>query len=109
MFNRDKLNEALTLLGRRLELKNSPPLDLIVCGGSALIIAGIVSRTTKDVDILGIGYLSANGKLDIKESKPLPVLLEETAQEVAQDLGLEKNWLNTGPSDLVRFGLPEGL
>ena len=45
----------------------------------------------------------------IQSSKPLPDILKNVSERVADDLGLTKNWLNCGPGDLVKFGLPEGL
>lgn len=41
--------------------------------------------------------------------KPLPSYLLEAVHQVAADLDLGKNWLNSGPADLVDPGLPPGF
>jgi len=108
MLNKEKLDEALTLLNNRLELAGSEPVNLVVCGGSALIFIDVIDRTTKDVDVLGI-MIDQTGTAKILETPdPLPETLKEAASQVAKDLGLEENWLNTGPKDLLKYGLPEG-
>lgn len=104
MLNKDRLNEALTLLNNRLELSDSEPVNLVVCGGSALIIIDAVKRITKDVDVLG----TIKDKKEIIEFAPVPETLKEAVSQVARDLGIEENWLNTGPKDLLKYGLPEG-
>ena len=109
MYNKKQLEKALSHLGKRLELEDFPSISLIVCGGSALILLGLINRTTKDVDIVALGYPDADGKLKIKGSKPFPEIIKKAAQQVARDLGMEENWLNPGPGDLMKFGLPEGF
>lgn len=108
MLNKNRLNEALTLLNNRLELTDSEPVSLVVCGGSALIFIDMIDRTTKDVDVLGI-MVDKNGPGQVLAAPdPLPETLKKAASQVAKDLGLEENWLNTGPKDLLQYGLPEG-
>jgi hypothetical protein len=108
MLNKQKLEEALNLLNNRLELAKASPVHIIACGGSALIITGIVGRTTKDIDVLGI-MKTFEGKKEILKPEPLPEVLQKSILEVADTLGIDKNWLNTGPKDLLKYGLPEGF
>ena len=108
MNTKEQLEKALKLLGQKLERAHFPTLFLIVCGGSSLIISGLISRMTKDVDVVAIGYPGTHGNLTIKEALPFPKILEKTIKEVAQDLGLEENWLNAGPGELMKIGLPVG-
>jgi len=108
MYTKEQLKKALKLLGQKLEHAHFSPLSLIVCGGSSLIIGGLISRITKDVDVIAIGYQETHGKLTIKEAKPFPEILEKLVEEVSQDLGLVKDWLNAGPSELMKIGLPVG-
>jgi predicted nucleotidyltransferase len=42
----------LSALGDQLESLLDKPVELLVCGGSALNVLGLVRRATKDVDIL---------------------------------------------------------
>lgn len=103
------LDSALTLLEGRLGLNGSLPVGIVVCGGSALIATGLVSRTTKDVDIVAL--VDESGAL--LSPAPLPEALSVAAREVALALELDENWLNNGPSSddggLFQAGLPKGF
>lgn len=61
--------------------------NLIICGGAALIALKIVTRGTKDVDVLA-------PKIDQD--------LNDAAEAVAALLKLDKRWLNNGPASLVK-------
>ena len=105
----EKFNQALRLLNGRLELAGAPRFNLVVCGGSALAATGLVTRTTKDVDIVAL--MDDDGVL--LDPAPLPQALVREAHEVALDLGLQQDWLNNGPSSgeggLFHLGLPDGF
>jgi len=111
MLNIKSINRILFLLGERLEIEGSEPIDIIVCGGSALMITGLIKKRifTKDIDVVGIGDKTPGGKFLVKECKNLPEPLDKVVKQVAGDLGLEEKWMNTGPTELVKFGLPEGF
>lgn len=109
MYNKEKLVQALILLGKRLDLANAPVIRLLVCGGAALIITDMCDRPTKDIDIVAIGYLSESDELKFKELEQMPEILQKEVKQVALDLGLAENWLNSGPTELMRYGLPEGF
>jgi hypothetical protein len=104
----DELERALETVSIRLRDNGAEPTEIVVCGGSALIVTGVLARTTRDVDILALA--SAQGLLS---PDPLPGDLERAALEAAEDLGLPSNWLNNGPSSgkggLFQMGLPDGL
>jgi hypothetical protein len=109
-MNIKEIDRALELLAERLALKGGKTTRLVVCGGSALISAHIISReTTKDVDIIAL----INGEGHVVSPDPLPLDLLEEAQRVARDLDLPNSWLNNGPSrdpgGLFQLGLPEGF
>jgi hypothetical protein len=103
-----QLDRALETVSMRLRDNRGEPQEIVVCGGSALILTGAVARTTQDVDIVALA--SPKGLLS---PDPLPKALERAAAEAAEDLGLQDNWLNNGPSrgegGLYQMGLPEGL
>lgn len=105
----ESFDEALRLLNGRLGLAGTARFNLVVCGGTALIAARLVSRATKDVDIVAL--MDDRGTLI--DPEPLPHPLVDAADIVAGDLGLPRDWLNNGPSSgeggLFRLGLPEGL
>jgi hypothetical protein len=77
---------------------------LAVVGGSALLALGLVSRTTKDVDILAIVE-----NHELVSAQPLPATLLDAARTVARDFGLPDEWLNPGPTSLLDLGLPDGF
>lgn len=90
------LAEQLRSLGARQEI--------VVIGGSALTALGLVRRATRDVDLLAI---AENGVLHPAE--PLPDALRTARGRVARDFDLDGNWLNSGPTDLLEWGLPVGF
>jgi len=53
-INSEILAKALKLLSGRLELEGSSPVNMVVCGGAALIALGLIVRTTKDVDVVAV-------------------------------------------------------
>lgn len=69
------------------------------------ITLGIVSRTTKDVDIMA-GVDAERGLVD---PRPMSPALRAAAEKVAREMQLESNWINTGPADQVLAGLPDGF
>jgi hypothetical protein len=97
---RDAANwdQALALLGEVLESRRAAPCHLIVCGGAALRAAAVVSRVTKDVDVMAT---RAEVDGEISPAWPLPDALKEAAAEVAAELGLPAHWLNASTSLLI--------
>lgn len=100
----EKLNQALGLLNERLILADAPIVRLVICGGSALIATGLVPRTTQDVDVLAM--LKDESLVD---PEPMPEYLTAAAEATARTLQLSADWLNCGPVDLFRMGLPDGM
>lgn len=96
-------DEVLAALGEQL-IARGERFELVVIGGSALLALGLVVRTTKDVDV--VAFRSGG---NLKEARPLPEGLQAACGLVARDFSLPKNWLNPGPTDLLRFGLPDGF
>ena len=97
-----KLKEVFELLDARLQKAGMEKIELVICGGSALIATKLISRTTKDVDIVA---LLKDGQLT--EPEPLPEVLVNEAKIVAENFHLPEDWLNCGPVDLFRMGLPD--
>jgi hypothetical protein len=101
----DQLNtpELFAALGEQLAAR-AARVELVVVGGSALLAVGLVSRTTSDVDVVG---LLSDGT--VVDPRPLPEHVLAASARVARDFALPADWLNTGPADLLDFGLPEGF
>jgi hypothetical protein len=109
-FDKEKIELALSLMGDLLARRNAAPVYLIVCGGTALIALDLVSRTTKDMDVVGL--LDADHHL--LEATQLPRHVSEAAIQIAVELHLPKDWLNSGPKSIINphlpnNGLPEGF
>lgn len=102
------IDKIFMALDRQIGLHGRMPIGLVVCGGTALAALGLVVRTTKDVDILGVVVEPENGPR-IQELKRFPEWLVEAAKAVERDFDLPENWLNLGPASQVELGLPEGL
>lgn len=107
--DKTEIEKILAALGEQLDAFHAVIPDLVVCGGSALNILGLVSRTTKDVDVVAFAKSLPDGNMIISKAEPLPPALIEAAMKVGRDFNLPDNWLNPGPTSAVDFGLPEGL
>ena len=99
----ETLDTILGALGEQLRAL-SKQQEIVVIGGSALTALGLVSRATRDVDLVAI----AEGG-ELRSADPLPEALREARDRVARDFDLDPNWLNAGPTDLLKWGLPEGF
>ena len=99
--NRDSL---LKLLAERLSISFSDKQwKFVVCGGTALQALNLVTRTTKDVDVIGEIHGS-----DITFARLNSRFLEQVVL-CARTFDLPDDWFNTGPEGYIRSGLPAGL
>ena len=103
------IDGALQRLGKRLLYDYVKPIALVVCGGSALNVLNLASRTTRDVDVLATVEETGNG-IRLRHDKPLPKGFHEVVAEVGRDLGLDEDWLNMGPKNVLKiYGAPQGM
>ena len=98
-----ELSEALTLLGSDLH-RHGLEYELVAVGGSALLLLGVISRPTRDVDIVAFVENGSYVKAD-----PFPRDLAEAVRVVGTALGIGAEWLNAGPAMLMDLGLPSGF
>jgi hypothetical protein len=102
-FTSQGLEEALSTLGQYLE-SESMAFELVVIGGGSLLLQGSLRRTTEDLDVVARiedgAYVTA---------EPFPEALRQAAHEVAGLHSLGSRWLNAGPTELLRFGMPPGF
>lgn len=89
------MGDQLGIVGARYEL---------VVVGTALLALGLVSRATRDVDLVGVRQGDA-----ILPADPLPEPLAVAGQRVARDFRLPDRWLDAGPTSLLDLGLPAGF
>lgn len=110
MFHNQKdVETILNALGEHLEGLGNTPVELLVCGGSALNFLGLSQRVTKGVDILAYIERRETTTISFVKANTLPPELLNAAKKVARDFNLPENWINTGPTSAVDLGLPEGL
>lgn len=98
-----EVERALSTLGAVLQHRGERH-EVVLVGGSALMLLGLIVRATKDVDVVARVEGGA-----LVQAEPLPSGLRDAVAAVADDLGLAENWLNPGPASLLDFGLPEGF
>jgi hypothetical protein len=104
-----QIADALRLVGELLQARGHR-FHIVVTGGAAVNLLGLVSRATTDVDILAFAGEGSEGRQHLHPpDEPLPAPLLKAAATVAVDLGLDAQWLNTGPASQWRTGLPPGL
>ncbi len=108
MINNGNIEEIFYALDRQIGVYSGSHIALVVCGGTALSALGLVSRTTKDVDVLGQVEI-IDGKIRITKINEFPCWLKEAANTVGRDFDLPENWLNLGPASQLDTGLPDGF
>lgn len=99
----DQADTLLDALAEQVSARGQS-YTIAVVGGAALLALGLVSRATRDVDIVALVEDEV-----LTSAEPLPVPLAEAARVVGRDFGLAEGWLNAGPTSLMDFGLPEGF
>jgi len=103
------IRDALRLVGELLQA-HGLQFRIVIIGGAAVNLLGYVTRATSDVDILAFAEPDRQGTLRLRPpDEPLPKALEEAAETVAADLGLDPEWLNAAPASQWRTGLPPKL
>jgi hypothetical protein len=104
LSGRAAIEAALAAVGERLALVNEP-CAIVVVGGAAMNLHGIVERPTIDVDVLA----RADASGAIHPPDPLPAALERAIAALARDRGLLAQWMNTAVAHQWLVGLPPGL
>lgn len=110
MNEKQKLTNAIEMLGELLTHRGID-FDLAIVGGAALLLRDFISRSTLDMDAVAI----VHSEKQWVNARPLPAQLVTAVREVAEALDLprqprdEKDWLDSGPSILMRLGLPPGF
>ncbi len=90
-----EITSYLRHLARIYDELRGAPLEVSICGGAALNLLGYVKRVTKDIDIVS--------------PEVLPPAFTEAVKITADYFGLKPDWINQGPIDLLRMGLPDGF
>lgn len=106
--NAHDIESALRAVGELLEASDQR-VSIVVIGGAALNLLGIIERATLDVDVLA--FTDAPGELASisRPPEPLPSTLASAIDQVARDYRLPANWMNAGPAKQWDIGLPPGF
>lgn len=102
-MDRRLLEQALETLGALLQ-ERGHHFEVVAVGGSSLLLLGLGSRPTRDLDLVARVEAGRYVRPD-----PLPPALAEAREDVGHALGLAADWLNPGPASLLDLGLPEGF
>lgn len=107
-------SDIRTALGRVAEFLagKGEAFAIVILGGAALNLLGVVERETIDVDILAVGLpedRSVPRQIVEPPPRPLSQALVLAIHQVAEELGLAEAWMNIGPALQWRSGLPPGL
>lgn len=103
MLHDQQLEQALQTLGAVLSARKQHE-SLVLVGGGALVLLGLVDRSTKDLDVV-----ACMRDDQLREARPFSEALTEAIRDVAVALDLAPDWQNPGPADLLQLGLPAGF
>jgi hypothetical protein len=101
--DRKAAEQVLGALGQQLAALGES-YELVVVGGSGLLVLGAIERATRDVDLVAL-----RSGATLEKPDPLPGPLREARDRVARDFSLPETWLNAGPASLLDFELPAGF
>ena|SRR5688500_14141174 len=78
--------------------------ELLAIGGGALQLLGLITRPTRDIDVIGLV-----ADADVISMATLPGPLQQAVEDTATVFRLPTTWFNAGPRSLTDLGLPEGI
>lgn len=101
--------DAIRAVGELLAAEGES-VAVVVVGGAAMILQGVVSRLTEDVDIIATAHSSHKGvPRGLARPVPLPEPLLRAVSRVARDFNLPENWMNSAVGAQWETGLPPGF
>ena len=78
--------------------------ELLAIGGGALQLLGLITRPTRDIDVVAMVT-----DADVVAMDTLPGPLMQAVADTAAVFRLPTTWFNAGPQSLTAFGLPHGI
>ena len=87
-----------------MALDGAENLEVLCCGASALCVMGLISRSTMNIDVLGI----VSDDRDLIACRSFSPAMELAITNAAMKLGLADDWFNGSASALIEPGIPEG-
>jgi len=108
-FDRAALERLLQRLGALLEAEKRAAA-IVVVGGAALSLLGVVHRRTVDIDVIATGRVaSGQPPKDLVVPAGVPEELGSSVARLTRDLGLPPGWMNTTVTTAGRLSLPSGF
>ena len=104
MNRKEEIEWALSTLSRRMALTGAEDLEVLCCGASALCVLGLLSRSTMDVDVLGI----ISDEKEVIPCEHFSLEMEAAIAASGRELGLPDDWFNGSASTLLQQTLPTG-
>ena len=104
MNRKEEIERALITLSRRMALSGAEDLQILCCGASALCVLGLLSRSTMDVDVLGI----VSDETDVVPCEGFSAEMQRAIAESGRELELPDDWFNGSASTLLQRSLPAG-
>ena len=98
MKRKEEIERALRTLARRMALLGAEDLEVLCCGASALCVLGLLTRSTLDVDVLGI----ISDEMDVRPCEHFSPEMESAIAESGRELGLSNDWFNGSASTLLQ-------
>jgi hypothetical protein len=71
---------------------------IVIIGGAALQLLGVIIRNTRDVDVIAFAEPPTTRARLARPAAHLPAPLQRAILAVAKDRNLPENWLNAGPA-----------
>lgn len=109
-ISRDILSDLLAEFANWLQFEGIESIEWLVCGGVAMALQNLNTRTTQDVDVLGEWNPST---LEVLSVDHFPENVNSCIRRVVSNHpeleGFKDNWINLGPSHLAKVGLPNGF
>jgi hypothetical protein len=78
----------------------------VAAGGASLAALGVLERVTGDVDVMAVR--DRNGNLVLAPAQ-FPDFVATAIDEVAHELNLPRDWMNTQMAASLRAGMPPGF
>ncbi len=102
------IDRALQAVGELLDA-DGERVGVVLIGGAALLLHGVIDRATRDVDVVAFGTTDGDATSLFRPPDPLPRALATAIAQVARDFGLPSDWMNRGPANQWDIGLPPGF
>jgi len=108
MRNGSEIERALQAVGELLAADDFR-FGVVVIGGAALNLLGVVDRATRDVDVVAVTEVPGHIESIARPPSHLPAALTAAITQVARDFELPDNWMNTGPAGQWDIGFLQGF